>query len=249
MNEVSSLLVYRFHAPQPVLSPTQVHLAGTWEEVLKVFSDPAFDVRRDVALSTPIGFQLRPALSTTLTAVDGRLRVDVDTDGPSLVVLPIHFSTCWRTTSIDSPQLLNANGGFVGFVAPKSTSVMLEFGLSVWNSKCRRDDLVYWRQQAANDTAPGLVCGAIVFWSGLPASGRGCLRPDGIEGQMVSDGLPLMNLSDGRWARFRTTAVALIPIASYRAPSFLPGGFLLPPTGIICSIGLPSLHRRRLKKS
>ncbi|WP_213741196.1 hypothetical protein [Bradyrhizobium sp. dw_411] len=158
LNEVSSLLVYRFRAPQPVLSPTQVHLAGTWEEVLKVFSDPAFDVRRDVALSTPIGSQLRPALSATLTAVDGRLRVDVDTDGPSLIVLPIHFSTCWHTTSIDSPQLLNANGGFVGFVAPKSTSVMLEFGLSVWNSKCRRDDLVYWRQQAA--TIPPRVSSA-----------------------------------------------------------------------------------------
>jgi hypothetical protein len=122
-------------------SPTHVHRARTAAEMLGVMLFSGVDFR-DVAVLHPVVPvpRLTPARHVALSVRRGRLHVSAESDGDSLVVLPVQYSRCWRIVGDDSARLVRADLLLTGVLFTRRIDADLIHDFGFLSSACRAAD-------------------------------------------------------------------------------------------------------------
>jgi hypothetical protein len=136
----------------PVLDPnlagyavTKVRHATSGQDVIALLADPAFDPRSTAVLTTSDELPpLVPVSGSSLTIERGGYRVEAQSPGTSLLVLPIEYSHCLRadltTTGVDSPRLLRANLTMAAILFGGRVEGSLKLRFGPLSSRCRIED-------------------------------------------------------------------------------------------------------------
>jgi hypothetical protein len=89
---------YLYELPQPNLgnySPIQIHTVTDATSAVRLMADPTFDFTKEVVLAEPLpDAHWVPATKSTITVFPDHLGVEAESDGRSIVVLPIEYSHC-----------------------------------------------------------------------------------------------------------------------------------------------------------
>lgn len=126
-------------------SPTVVKTAETLSQVFDVMGQGDFDPMQDVVLNDGFKGQLISATSSILEIEQGDLRVRAKSDGISLLLLPLEFSSCLSVESLNSStgflEIRAANSVLAAIIFDQEIDarIKLRFGL-LKNSNCRRLD-------------------------------------------------------------------------------------------------------------
>jgi hypothetical protein len=130
---------------------TQAQRAADGREAIALLAKPSFDPRTTAVLTTQEELPpLVPVGASSLTIERGGYRIEADSPGTSLLVLPIEYSHCLRadltTTSATPPRVVRANltMGAILFSGRMRGSLMLRYGPLL--SNCRLAD---WRDAEA----------------------------------------------------------------------------------------------------
>jgi hypothetical protein len=108
-----SLYLYEIaHPNRGDYSPTVVTRIATATDIIQRMAEPGFDPAREVIAD--IGGDtdaLVPARSARLTFLGAALRLEAESDGRSIVLLPLEFSRCLHAASAgpEQPALFRAN--------------------------------------------------------------------------------------------------------------------------------------------
>src|SRR5262249_55094828 len=132
-------------------SVTNVLHASSAQDVIAALASPAFDPRSTAILTVPDQFPpLVPVSGSSLTVERGGYRVQADTPGVSLLVLPIEYSHCLRpnliTSSAMAPRLFRVNLAMTGILFSGRVEGRLSLRYGPLSSECRMQD---WRDAIA----------------------------------------------------------------------------------------------------
>ena len=130
---------------------TELRHAASGRQAIGLLADPALDPRTTAVLTTSDDLPaLVPVTRSDLVVERGGYRVNADSPGTSLLVLPIEYSHCLRPNLISSvatrPRLLRANLAMAAilFTAHIEGTLLLRYG--PLSSACRMED---WREADA----------------------------------------------------------------------------------------------------
>jgi hypothetical protein len=89
---------FLYELPRPNLgnySPIQIHTVTDAATAVKLMADPTFDFTKEVVLTETLPeAHWVPATKSTITAFPDHLEVEAESDGRSIIVLPIEYSHC-----------------------------------------------------------------------------------------------------------------------------------------------------------
>jgi hypothetical protein len=146
-------------------SPIEITSAKSASEMLLRMGRSDFDGRRMVVTDADISGPFVPARAASMTLIEGGLLLQAQSEGDSLLVLPVQYSHCWVPASSSQMTLFRANLMQLGvrFSGRLSSEIKFKFG-PFWNSYCRRQDardaerldMVGARNRARSRSAPGL---------------------------------------------------------------------------------------------
>jgi hypothetical protein len=130
---------------------TKIQRAATGQGVIALLTDPAFDPRTTAVLTTLDELPpLVPVNRSSLTLERGGYRIEADSPGTSLLVLPIEYSHCLHANLTASgttpPRLLRVNLAMAGILFNGRVKGRLTLRYGPWSSRCRMDD---WREADA----------------------------------------------------------------------------------------------------
>jgi hypothetical protein len=137
-----------YEIPHPNIgdySPTQVTTAESGAEIAALMAEPNFDFTRQVVLSAPVSQPLVPARDMRLSLIRGGLHVSGQSDGSSLVVLPLQFSHCLRVRD-ERVRLVRANLMMTGMMFSRDVDTDILFDYGIFSPRCRSADLADMRQ-------------------------------------------------------------------------------------------------------
>ena len=122
------------------LSPTEVVTAGTAAEIMRALMAPNFDFGHQAVLETEIGQPLVPARDMRLVRIRGSVHVSGNSNGTSLVILPLQFTHCLRARD-QRVRLVRANLMMTGmiFSGVLDTDILFDYG--IFSPRCRHADL------------------------------------------------------------------------------------------------------------
>jgi hypothetical protein len=151
--EGRDLYIYSLRHPNLAgYSVTQTRHANDAQGAINLLADPALDPRNVAVLteSMPLPPPLLPARRSTLVVERGGYRVEADSAGTSLLVLPLEYSHCLRADLTASgpvpPRLLRANVALAAILFSGELKGTLKLRYSPWSSSCRLAD---WREADA----------------------------------------------------------------------------------------------------
>lgn len=93
-------------------SPTSVSRIATATDIVAHLADPDFDPAREIVADLPGDTKgLTPARGVRLTFLGASLRLQADSDGRSILLVPLEFSRCLqaKTAATEKPLLFRAN--------------------------------------------------------------------------------------------------------------------------------------------
>jgi hypothetical protein len=127
---------------------TKIQRAATGQGVIALLADPAFDPRTTAVLTTLDELPpLVPASDHSLTIERGGYRIEADSPGTSLLVLPIEYSHCLHANLTASrttpPRLLRVNLTMAGVLFSGHVEGRLTLRYGPLSSECRMKD---WRE-------------------------------------------------------------------------------------------------------
>jgi len=130
---------------------TKVLHAASGQDVIALLANPALDPRTTAVLSTSDELPpLVPVNRSSLTVERGGYRIEADSPGTSLLVLPIEYSHCLHanlTASGTIPShLLRVNLAMAAILFNGHVMGRLALRYGPWSSRCRMDD---WRDADA----------------------------------------------------------------------------------------------------
>jgi hypothetical protein len=127
---------------------TKVRRAASGQHVIALLGDPALDPRTTAVLTT--SDELPPLVRVSdskLTIERGGYRIEADSPGTSLLVLPIEYSHCLHanltTPGATHPRLLRINLTMAGILFSGRVEGRLTLRYGPWSSGCRMED---WRE-------------------------------------------------------------------------------------------------------
>jgi hypothetical protein len=146
--------LYVYPIPDPNLagySVTKVRHATSGQDVIALLADPAFDPRTTAVLTAPEELPpLVPVGASSLTIERGGYRIEADSSGVSLLVLPIEYSHCLHadltTSGAIPPRLLRVNLAMAGVLFSGTVKGRLTLRYGPLSSGCRMED---WREAEA----------------------------------------------------------------------------------------------------
>jgi len=121
-------------------SPTEVVMAGSGAEIMRILGKRTFDPTQQAVLSTPIAERLVPAREMRMSRIRGGLHVSGRSDGTSLVVLPQQFSNCLRARD-EGVRLVRTNLMMTGLIFSGDLDTDIVFDYGIFTPACRRADL------------------------------------------------------------------------------------------------------------
>jgi hypothetical protein len=108
-----TLLLYEIAKPNlGNYSPIAVRNIATAPEIIARLAEPTFDPTREIIANVPGEVNgLEPARNARLIFDGGSLRLQADSDGRSILLVPLEFSRCLEATALDTekPLLFRAN--------------------------------------------------------------------------------------------------------------------------------------------
>jgi hypothetical protein len=130
---------------------TQTLLAGTAQDAIRLLADPSLDPSRVAVLTQAEDMPtLVPTSRSVLIVERGGYRIEAESPGTSLLVLPIEYSHCLRahltTTGANPPRLLRANLTMAAILFSGRVEGSLKLRFGPWSSRCRIED---WRDANA----------------------------------------------------------------------------------------------------
>jgi hypothetical protein len=130
---------------------TQVQRAASGREAIAILAKSSFNPRTTAILATQEEMPaLVPVSASSLTIERGGYRIEADSPGTSLLVLPIEYSHCLHANLIASgttpPRLLRVNLAMAGILFSGRVKGHLTLRYGPWSSRCRIDD---WREADA----------------------------------------------------------------------------------------------------
>ena len=121
-------------------SPTNIILAQSAPEAVRIMGRDEFDFRRDVILADDPG-PLVPGRDALLTVSrGGGFHMTGRSDGTTLILLPLQFSHCLQTQNLGI-SIVRANLMWAGVVFSKAIDTEISFQYGVFSPACRRADL------------------------------------------------------------------------------------------------------------
>ena len=137
-------------------SPTTVYIAKTMAETFRIMTLNDFSTSKDVVLKRDLDAKLVPVNKSRLTIINGDLLVEAESNGVSLIVLPLEFSICLNfSENSDSSYFLGAqlaDGLLTAVVFDKNLDLNIKFRSGLFgNSGCRLEDLKNFREFASQD--------------------------------------------------------------------------------------------------
>ncbi|MDA2955266.1 MAG: hypothetical protein O3B17_05440 [Actinomycetota bacterium] len=137
-------------------SPTTVFIAKTMAETFRIMRLNDFSASTDVVLMRDLDAKLVPVNKSRLTIMNGDLLVEAESNGVSLIILPLEFSSCLNfSQNSDSSYFLGAqlaDGLLTAVVFDKNLDLNIKFRSGLFgNSGCRLEDLQDFREFASQD--------------------------------------------------------------------------------------------------
>jgi hypothetical protein len=122
-------------------SPTEVERASDATATLALMKRPEFDGRHVVVTDADLHGSFVPARDASMTVIDGGVALHANSDGDSILVLPVQYSHCWVATGDGKLAFFRANMMQLGvrFSGRLSSEIKYRFG-PFWQSSCRRLD-------------------------------------------------------------------------------------------------------------
>ena len=154
-----TLLLYEIARPNlGDFSPTVVTAADTAAGIIARLADPRFDPAQQIVADLPRQESgLVPARNARLTFLGSSLQIEAESDGRSILLLPLEYSHCVRATtpSTEKPLLFRANLLETGvlFSGRLDAVVSLKTGAFV-DPACRFRDLMDVRALRIGEVAP-----------------------------------------------------------------------------------------------
>ena len=127
-------------------SPTSFETLGDLTRVLDFISDDHIDVAKNAISDLPITGNLTPASKSSLTVSGKGLRLVAESEGRSVVVLPLEYSHCLEINDTNTGKayalsLLRLDGLLAGVVFEHHIDALLSFRAGLLqNQACRWDD-------------------------------------------------------------------------------------------------------------
>lgn len=123
-------------------SPSKVIAASSAHEVVVTMKRPDFDGARMVVVTDSLSGEFVSAENVVMQVVPGGLKVQADSAGDSLLVLPAEFSNCWHIANRKGASLFRANLGMLGVKFRGRADFVLERRSGpLFNHSCIKDDL------------------------------------------------------------------------------------------------------------
>jgi len=136
---------YLYELPDPNLgnySPTLVRPHVQARAALAELTRPDFDFRREVVLEQAPPVTLTPAKNAHLAFERGGARVRAQSEGISLLLLPIQFSHCLALDGAPQARLVRANLVQAGLLFQGALDARLDYSFSPFERpRCRSTDL------------------------------------------------------------------------------------------------------------
>jgi hypothetical protein len=130
---------------------TKIRYATSGQDAIALLADSAFDPRSTAVLTISDELPpLVPVSDSSLTIERGGYRVEADSPGTSLLVLPIEYSHCLHvdltTSGAIPPRLLRVNLAMAGILFSGAVKGSLTLRYGPLSSGCRMED---WREAEA----------------------------------------------------------------------------------------------------
>jgi hypothetical protein len=146
--------LYVYSVPDPNLagySVTQTRRATNAQGAINLLADPSLDPRKVAVLTEAVEVPaLVPARRSVLVVERGGYRIEADSTGTSLLVLPLEYSHCLRADLTASgatpPRLLRANLAMAAILFSGQVKGTLKLRYGPLSSGCRIKD---WREADA----------------------------------------------------------------------------------------------------
>jgi hypothetical protein len=141
-------------------SPMKVSVEPDATAILKRIAQPEFDGRREVVMGSALPADLVAARTVRLVFEGTALRVEADSDGQSLLVLPLEYSRCLQALILrgQPPTLLRVNLVQTGFLFHGAVDVRLRLlNGPIVDSSCRLRDRFDLDALKIGDTPPTVL--------------------------------------------------------------------------------------------
>jgi len=123
-------------------SPTSVRQVADFHAGLILMHDPTFDGRKTVVTDIPIAAPLVEASNVRLTYETSGFRIEAQSAGQSVLVLPPQFSRCWSAVGSGGPRLFRADLMQLGVLFSGNLDARLVFRYGpLFASTCRLEDV------------------------------------------------------------------------------------------------------------
>jgi hypothetical protein len=122
-------------------SPTNVVIARNGSSMLQHLWRASFDPRRSIIVSEAIEEPLIEASGGKMFFERGSIRVQAESQGHSLLLLPLQYSRCLALSEAGKAKLLPANLFQTAVLFQGSIDLRIYFEYGLFNSRCRRQDL------------------------------------------------------------------------------------------------------------
>jgi hypothetical protein len=177
--------LYIYSVPDPNLagySVTQIHRAADARDAINLLADPSLDPRKVAVLTEALEVPtLVPARRSVLVVERGGYRIEADSTGTSLLVLPLEYSHCLRADLTASgatpPRLLRANLAMAAILFSGQVKGTLKLRYGPFSSSCRIED---WRE------AEVLRIGEARDWPSVPQENKIVLPLEQIQATRIS---------------------------------------------------------------
>jgi len=132
-------------------SPTNILVEDSLRDIFTSLGSPDFDGRRDVIFDSEFSSSVVAASSGEIENFKGDLRVKGKSEGVSMLLLPLEYSSCLKVDQLRGSkgflELRRANGLLTALIFDREIDVVvkLRFGLFE-NPTCRLDDLREFRR-------------------------------------------------------------------------------------------------------
>lgn len=146
LTEGRNLFIYSLpNANLSGYSVTEVRQADSAKQAINMLADPSLDLHRAaVVSSSEILPNLVPASRSGLWVERGGYRIDAESAGTSLLVLPLEYSHCLQaqltSTGQDLPRLVRANLTMAALLFSGHVRGTLQLRYGALSSDCRMDD-------------------------------------------------------------------------------------------------------------
>jgi hypothetical protein len=134
-------------------SPTKTVLARSFSEAMALLRRREFDRSTTAVVFDPVDGPLVPAQNVSFRFVRGGFHVTADAAGPAALVLPVQYSTCWRTSADATPgvALHRVNGFQTLLTFDRHVDARFEFAFGSFGGVgCRSRDVAELKSLGVN---------------------------------------------------------------------------------------------------